>query len=297
MMNSCGNTIHNFNRFELKYLLSLQQAERFKAALHGYVVPDQYGHNNGRYTLSSLYYDSPDLRCYRENDDGLKFRRKLRIRRYETGDVFTDESPVFLEIKQRYDRVTQKRRTVLPYCEALRLCNDRQIPDHDPGDRALIEEIYAFLWQRNLRPVSIVRYERQAFTGTEYDMGLRVTFDTSLSFQAQQLHLHEQPSGLPMMPANVTVMEIKVNERIPIWLTEMIAAHNLQRVGVSKYCRSIEAARSIPAAQCRSLRAESAQAVLASSLSSFSTLEQRMGIRRGQKEQKEQKVEVAHGHS
>jgi hypothetical protein len=297
MMDNGNDTIRSFNRFELKYLLSLQQAERFKAALQAYVVPDEHGYNDGRYTLSSLYYDSPDLRCYRENEAGLKVRRKLRIRHYETGEVFTDESPVFLEIKQRYDRVTQKRRAVLPYREALRLCNDRQIPDHDPGDRALIEEIYAFLWQCNLRPVSIVRYERQAFTGTEYDVGLRVTFDTSLSFQAHQLHLHEQPSGLPMMPANVTVMEIKVNERIPIWLTGMIAAHNLQRAGVSKYCRSIEAAGSIPAMQRRSLGAESARSVLASSFSSFSTLEQRMGIRREQKEQEEQKVEVAHGHS
>jgi hypothetical protein len=294
MMNNCGKPIHRFNRFELKYLLSLLQAERFKASLQGYVVPDQYGHSNGRYTLSNLYYDSPDLRCYRENDDGLKFRRKLRLRRYETGEVFTDESPVFLEIKQRYDRVTQKRRTILPYHEALRLCNDRQIPDHEPDDRELIEEVYAFVWQCNLRPMSIVRYDRQAFTGTGYDRGLRVTFDTSLSFQAQQLRLHEQPSGLPMLPANLAVMEIKVNERIPAWLTDMIAAHNLQRVGVSKYCRSIEAAQSMPTTWRHSLRAESAQAVLATSFSNFSTLEQRMGIGM---EQKEQKVEVSHGHS
>jgi SPX domain protein involved in polyphosphate accumulation len=294
MMNDTDNTIRKFNRFELKYLLSLQQAEQFKGTLQSYVVADERGHNNGRYTLASLYYDSPDLRCYRENEQGLKFRRKLRIRRYETGEVFTDESPVFLEIKQRYDRVTQKRRTVLPYREALRLCNDRQIPDHDPGDRALIEEIYGFLWQYNLRPASIVRYERQAFTGTEYDMGLRVTFDTSLSFQARQLHLHEQPSGLPMLPVNSVVMEIKVNERIPYWLTNMIAAHNLQRVGVSKYCRSIEAAQSMSAMRRLSLRAESSQDVLASSLSTFSTLEQRMGIGM---EQKKQGVEVSHGHS
>ena len=289
-----GSTIHTFNRFELKYLLSLQQAERFKANLQAYVVPDEHGCNDGRYTLSSLYYDSPDLRCYRENERGLKFRRKLRIRRYETDEVFTDESPVFLEIKQRYDRVTQKRRTVLPYREALRLCNDRQIPDHEPGDGALIEEIYAFVWQCNLRPMSIVRYERQAFIGTEYDPGLRVTFDSSLSFQAHQLHLHEQSSALPMLPASFVVMEIKVNERIPRWLTGMIAAHNLQRVGVSKYCRSIEASRSIPAVRRHSLRAESAQDVLASSYSSFSTLEERMGIGR---ESEKQRVEVSHGHS
>jgi hypothetical protein len=278
MMNNNGSTIRTFNRFELKYLISLQQAERFKTGLKRYVVPDENGQHNGRYTLSSLYYDSPDLLCYRENADGLKFRRKLRIRRYETGQVFTDESPVFLEIKQRYNRITQKRRTVLPYHEALRLCNDRQMPDHEPGDKALIEEIYVFLWQYNLRPVSIVRYDRQAFSGTEFDRGLRVTFDTSLSFQASQLHLHEQPSGLPMLPASSVVMEIKVNERIPFWLTNMIAAANLQLIGVSKYCRSIEAAKRMTASRRRSLRAESSQDVLASSLSTFSTLERKMGM-------------------
>ncbi len=294
MMNNNGNSVHKFNRFELKYVISLQQAEQFKAALQAYVVPDEHGQDNGRYTLSSLYYDSPDLRCYRENDDGLKFRRKLRIRRYETGEVFTDESPVFLEVKQRYDRVTQKRRTVLPYREALRLCNDRQIPDNHLGDKALLDEIYVFLWQYDLRPVSVVRYDRQAFIGTKYDRGLRVTFDTSLSFQAQQLHLHEQSSSLPMLPASSVVMEIKVNERIPYWLTDMIAIHNLQRVGISKYCRSIETAGSIPTMRRHSLRAESAQEVLASSFSSFSTLEERMGIGR---EQKKQGVEVSHGHS
>jgi hypothetical protein len=298
MMNDNGSTIHTFNRFELKYLISLQQAERFKADLRRYVVPDGNGHHNGCYTLSSLYYDSPDLRCYWENNDGLQFRRKLRIRHYETGEVCSDESPVFVEIKQRYDRVTQKRRTVLPYCEALRLCNDRQIPDHAPGDKALIEEIYAFLWQYNLSPASIVRYDRQAFAGTEYNMGVRVTFDTSLSFQARQVHLHEPPFAVPMLPATLVVMEIKVDERMPYWLADMIAAHNLQQMSLSKYCRSIEAAQRLGATRWRSLRPECSRDVLASCPTTFQALQRRMGMGRGQKQQqKEQLVEVFRGHS
>jgi hypothetical protein len=142
MMSNRGDTIHTFNRFELKYVISLQQTEQIKTDLKRYLVPDEHGQGNGRYGLSSLYYDSPDLRCYRENADGLRFRRKLRIRHYETGGVFTDESPVFVEIKQRYDHVTQKRRTVMPYHQALRLCNDRQIPDYGTSDRALIRSMF-----------------------------------------------------------------------------------------------------------------------------------------------------------
>jgi hypothetical protein len=293
-MKNLSHVIRNFNRFELKYLITLQQAERFKSGLQAYLVPDEHGKNNGRYTVSSLYYDSPGFRCYWEKLDGLKVRRKLRIRRYETGEVLTEETPVFLEIKQRVDRVTQKRRAVLSYGDALRLCNDRQIPDHTPDDEAIIEEIFVLLWQYNLRPASIVRYDRQAFIGTDYDIGLRVTFDTSLSFQSHWLHLHEQPSGLPMLHPGLVVMEVKVNERIPYWLTEMIAAHNLQLIRFSKYCRSIEAAKNMPSPQWSIPTAECSRDVLASCLSSFSALERKMGIRR--KEGEMEKMEVSRGH-
>jgi SPX domain protein involved in polyphosphate accumulation len=267
------SAIRKFNRFELKYLITLQQAEEFRSGLRAYLVPDEHGKNNGRYTLASLYYDSPGLRCYWEKVDGIKFRRKLRIRHYESDEPFTRETPVFVEIKQRIDRVTQKRRVILPYAEALRLCNDRQIPDHAADDEATIEEIYALSWQYNLRPVSIVRYERQAFVGTDYDIGLRVTFDTSLSFESQQLYLHERPSGLLMLPVNLVVMEIKINERMPYWLTEMLAAHNMQIIRVSKYCRSIEAARDMPSKQWRYLAPEWSEDVLSSVPSALPTLE------------------------
>ena len=141
-MNSLNHTLRRFNRFELKYLITLKQATQFKSALSNFLVPDEHGNNNGTYELVSLYYDSPDLRCYWEKLDGLKIRRKLRIRLYDNHEIITEETPVFVEIKQRVDRITQKRRIVLPYRDALLLCNDRQIPDHDDCDHATTQEIY-----------------------------------------------------------------------------------------------------------------------------------------------------------
>ncbi len=268
-MANLSNSIRKFNRFELKYIITLKQAEAFKKSLLPFLVPDQYGNSSGKYTLNSLYYDSPDLTCYWEKEYGIKFRRKLRIRHYVTGEPFTDETPVFLEIKQRVDRVTQKRRAVLPYAEALRLVNDRQIPDYQPEDEAVIEEIYAFVWQYNLIPMSFVRYDRQAFMGTEYDIGLRVTFDTDLTFQPYPLHLHEQPVGLPMLSTNKVVMEIKINERMPFWLTDLISAHNLTMERISKYCCSIEAAGKMPLKWGVVPVAERSSEVLASSVAVF----------------------------
>jgi len=151
--------------------------------------------------------------------------------------------------------------------------------DHLPEDKDVIEEIYTFVWQYNLLPASIIRYDRHAFIGTEYDIGLRVTFDTALTFQAHPLHLHEQPAGLLMLPAHLVVMEVKANERVPRWLTEMIAAQNLQITRVSKYCRGIEAAQDMPAMAWRRIPAESSHEVLSSTFSLYSTLQEQIGIK------------------
>ena len=266
-MSNYYQAIRKFNRFELKYLIFLKQAEELKQTLQRYMIPDLYGGGDGRYQIANMYYDSPDYRCYWEKENGIKFRRKLRLRNYETQEMMTEESPVFIEIKQRVDWVVQKRRAVLTYAEALRLCNDRQIPECDPQDQEVIDEVFAFIWQYNLVPANIIRYKRQAFSGTIYDAGLRVTFDTDLTYQAHPLQVHQQACEIPFLSANKTILEIKINERIPYWLTDLIAEHNLNIFRISKYCCSIESAWKIEGFVSRNLLPESSREVLASAYS------------------------------
>ena len=149
-------------------------------------------------------------------------------------------------IKQRLDRVIQKRRVLLPYRDALELCNHRTIPHHAPRDRAVIEEIYAMVWQYNLRPTCITSYMRQAFVGEDYDIGLRVTFDTNVRYRAKDLKLHSKKIGPFMLSPKRVIMEIKVNERVPYWITELVAEHNFALIRISKYCTGLEAADRVP---------------------------------------------------
>ncbi|HZU86391.1 MAG TPA: polyphosphate polymerase domain-containing protein [Anaerolineaceae bacterium] len=246
-MQNLSHTIRKFNRFELKYLLTLRQAESLKKDLRAYLEPDLHGDSGGSYLLSSLYYDGPDYRFYWEKVDGIRFRRKLRIRLYDSSAPLTLETPVFVEIKQRTNRVTQKRRVQMPYRDALLLCSERQVPDHAVQDAPVVEEIAAMVWQYNLRPASLVRYKRQAYVGSDYDLGLRVTFDTDLTYRTTDLDLREADNDMPLFPAGWAILEVKVNERVPYWLTEMVAAHDLSLTRVSKYCRSIELAQNLPA--------------------------------------------------
>lgn len=254
-MSNLSHTIRKFNRFELKYIVPIKAAEKFKQALSAYLAPDEHGDSCGSYYLSSLYYDSPDYRFYWEKIDGIKFRRKLRIRHYENSQPLDEDTPVFVEIKQRLNRVTQKRRVLLPFGDALRLCNQRQMPgpdsfQHNPSDGAVLEEIAGMLWENNLQPASIVSYSRQALIGGQYDVGLRVTFDKDLIYRQAGadpflLGLIGESGGLPLFPAGTVIIEIKVNERIPYWLTELVAMHDLSLMRVSKYCRSIELSQNI----------------------------------------------------
>ena len=72
----------NFNRFELKYVIPHEEALAFVDGLGELLVPDPHTGPRGVYAISSTYYDSDGLVCFWEKVDGLKVRRKLRIRRY-----------------------------------------------------------------------------------------------------------------------------------------------------------------------------------------------------------------------
>ncbi|NED82451.1 VTC domain-containing protein, partial [Streptomyces sp. SID11233] len=101
--------------------------------------------------------------------------RKLRIRHYGDPDGVTDDSPVCVEIKQRVNRVTQKRRITLPYGEARRLCDGRELVAHSPGESAFVQEVLDLVVRLDLRPTVITGYQRDALVGRDADTGLRVT--------------------------------------------------------------------------------------------------------------------------
>ncbi len=233
--------IRRFNRFELKYVADRRLVEAFRQELPARLERDPHG-VDGFYPIWSTYYDSPDLRFYWEKIDGEKFRRKLRIRHYGTPDELTGDTPVFAEIKQRVNRVTQKRRVRLPYEEALQLCAGNSPEAADPQDAAVMDEIETMVQQNMLRPTTVVGYVREAFFGRDEDSGLRVTIDSRIRGRDRDLDLRFSGEGENryIIPPHLSVVEMKVNERVPYWLTELIARHNISLIRVSKYCQSIE---------------------------------------------------------
>ncbi|MCP3997028.1 MAG: VTC domain-containing protein, partial [bacterium] len=130
--------------------------------------------------------------------------------------------------------------------DALALCDSGTIPDHDPKDSATFDEIAGMTLYHDLQPTVVTLYEREAFVGRESDPGLRVTFDSDIRYRAADLDLTSGGPGLPAMNPSWQVMEVKVNERIPHWLTELVARHDCQLIRISKYCQCLEAAEITP---------------------------------------------------
>lgn len=224
-----------FNRFELKYVIDDAVAARLSEALAENMHIDPHG-DAGLYRVTSLYYDSPDYACFRSKVEGIKYRRKVRIRTYGLAAESLDDL-VALEIKQRINRTVQKRRIRCTLRDATDLiARTRSFESEDPDDQAVISEIEYLARVLSLRPACVISYLREAWVGGTYEPGLRITFDRQLSVRGPE---HGLFGGLPdhlfARPSEV-ILEVKADEAVPLWVTRLLARHDCALTRVSKYC-------------------------------------------------------------
>lgn len=228
--------IKRFNRYEIKYSIPASEMGQLIADLRPFLKPDPHASEQGFYRVSSLYFDTPTLDCFRNKLDGLLFRRKLRIRTYPDapGDL------AFVEVKQRINRTVQKRRLAMTMKDAYRLCSgDLQFKVSDPDDQELADEVHYLVRSMRMTPQNVITYTRQAWMGYWMDPGLRLTFDTMIRTRRASFDL-EQPRALMLAyPAARAVMEVKVNEYVPHWLTTLLARQECNLDRISKYCHGI----------------------------------------------------------
>jgi len=239
-----------FNRYELKYILTQPQKEAFTRILPKYLKPDEEGDRYGRYQVTSLYYDTEDYKAYWDKVEGHKFRRKVRIRVYGSQEV-TPETASFVEIKQRINKAVQKKRIILPYNSAAALCGTGQPPEQiaqmSETDRETLDEIRYLHDTLSLQPACVVSYDRRAFNGSDYEEGLRITFDTNFKGRTHDLSLEAlgQARNQYVLPPEWCIMEVKVNYHVPYWLTEMIGKYRFTLRRISKYCATLEKSKAL----------------------------------------------------
>ena len=71
-----------FKRYELKYMLTVQQKDIILRAMEPYMSLDKYG----RTTIRNIYFDTDDYRLIRRSIEKPTYKEKLRIRSYAQAD-------------------------------------------------------------------------------------------------------------------------------------------------------------------------------------------------------------------
>lgn len=227
-----------FRRREQKYLITTDQYEDLITAIEPYMRPDKFG-IDGHYTVSSLYFENPDNAIYFETKNKLRFRQKLRLRVYNDADL---NSAAFFEVKQKHNKVVNKRRMLIPLHEAYRyIKDDKHIPldDYDTSNLQVLKEIDSFRRLYNLQPEMVVSYDRHALHGI-YNADFRMTFDLNLRCRNNNLLLEHGPYGDNFIDKDLVVLEVKVNDSVPLWLTRILQNLNCEQKSASKYCTSFE---------------------------------------------------------
>lgn len=234
--------IEIFRRREQKYLITIEQYEEMVRHISPYMRPDRYG-DEGRYTVTTLYFESPDNTIYFETKNKLKFRQKLRLRVYDDTDI---DGNAFFEVKQKNKKVVNKRRMVIPLREAYRYLKNgfkEPLANYQTSNPQVFREIHHFLHFYQLKPEMVVSYDRHAFHQVD-DPDLRVTFDLNLRCRNNDLAIENGSYGRHFIDPNLVVLEVKVNESVPLWLTRILQDLQCEQRSASKFCTSLELLKS-----------------------------------------------------
>ncbi|MBR0231494.1 MAG: polyphosphate polymerase domain-containing protein [Clostridia bacterium] len=211
-------------RYELKYLLTAEQTDFLRERLKGHMEVDQYG----KTSIASLYYDTPTYQLIRTSVEKPEFKEKIRLRSY---GLATDESPVFLELKRKAYGIVYKRRvqTTIPLVGKFfsgegDICAPGQIN----------KEITVFRdHYKTLVPSCMIIYDRTAYFEPCGD--LRLTIDENPRYRLDDLTLTKSMDGISLLDEGWTVLEIKVQDAMPLWLCGILSEGGIRKGSFSKY--------------------------------------------------------------
>lgn len=223
-------------RHELKYRISRGSYEilrgRLKAAMHA----DPHA-ENGRYRITSLYFDDVYRSAYRDKQNGLLNRKKFRIRTYNL-----DPSLIRLEEKCKNGSMGYKKNAVLSPGEYRALLAGKT--DFLSEERFSGTAGEDFLWANasgKLIPAVVVDYLREPYICAAGNV--RITFDLRISAGSTLDLFDPETRFTPALPNGEAVLEIKYDRFLPVYIEELLSGVPLLYESVSKFVLCSDTAR------------------------------------------------------
>ncbi len=229
------------SRFELKYLISEETAQRVRDFVRCYLSMDEYGvgRPNYSYPVHSLYLDTDDLKIYWRTINGDKNRFKLRLRYYSDNP----DSPVFFEIKRRMKDIIQKQRGGVRH-NAVPLLLDGHLPDpeeiitKDPSGLVAIQRFLELMLKLGAKPKSHIFYQREAYVSDTDEV--RVTMDRQVYSEPCLMPVATTQMKNPVQSyAGLVILELKFTNRFPNWFRELVRVAHAMQCGAAKYVSGV----------------------------------------------------------
>lgn len=236
------------SRYELKYLIDEPCARQVRDFVRSHLQRDPHARADMRYSypIYSLYLDCPNLSMFRATTQGQKNRMKLRVRYYD----YKPTSPLFLEIKRRVNEVILKQRAIIKR-DALNslLAGFCPQPEDlcDPTDTDSYGVLREFCNLRNALhaiPRMHIYYEREAWISPQ-DENVRITFDRAAASSHYEHSL--EPRRWHDAQIGSVILELKFDDRFPIWMRNLVRCCDLYRTTMGKYVHCM--AQSVPASK------------------------------------------------
>lgn len=234
------------NRFEFKYILDPIKALRIEEFLHKRGFDVDVNSRDGSYLVNSFYFDTPTMGDYRDKDGSFLIRKKMRARIY-TNSWADNPEHIWLEIKKKRNMNIEKVRVKVPsdvwasLRDGLPIQNTKSLFE-DKGEQNKFDE-FLFYYKRQLyRPSVIVKYERMAYL-FNFTHPIRITFDRNI----YTCRADDKTGEKKMLSVsnNSVIMELKFNNKLPWWFTDMVEQFDLRRDDFSKYRNSVAMFRGI----------------------------------------------------
>ncbi len=223
-------------RIELKFQVSHEQADRIRSWARAHLESDDHcdAALGDGYYINSLYLDTRNLDVFHRRKQVIA--RKHRLRRYGV------EGRIWLETKRKSKDVVRKKRTCVNEEELHRLWQEPPADVPRLCDGVAAERSWDGEWFRqrlisaDLRPVTIVRYERFARVGQCGTGPFRLTIDRNIRAQSASDWSIPRFSveGESLLP-DAEILEFKFTDVLPPQLRQLMFEESLQVAAFSKY--------------------------------------------------------------
>ena len=224
-------------RYEFKYILNKKTSDQIEKEAQNFMIYDGHVKKelNNKYFVRSLYFENNFSSNFYEKVDGMKIRRKYRLRTYS--NFFDPKVPIFFEVKGRILERTYKKRIniknkylnlFLSQSQNFNLLN--LYPNNE-----MIRNFIFDSFRKNLKPLILVDYKRRPYIN-KFGLYFRLTFDTNLlSSKTNNLFSNDKYSSWLECKAGYTILEVKFDRSIPAWFHRIIQCYNLKRRSISKF--------------------------------------------------------------